>query len=107
MPLWWTLEVARAGSGPGVVGEGAGSLYVGAEVARFGKLRIDEGEEGVVDVDEGISRFGIKAIGSIGLAPRIEMQIAVPWYHVYANRSDGEICGALGEGAGLDACETT
>lgn len=103
MWMWWAVEIAEAGSGPWVVGEGAASLYFGAEVSRLGRLRIDEGEDGVIDVAEGLTKFGLKAIGSIGLAPHAEIQLAAPWYTVYANRPDAQLCADLG----LDACKTT
>jgi hypothetical protein len=104
MAWWWTFEVAIGGSGPWVVGEGAASLYLGAEVQQFSRLRIDPGEAGVVeDVAEGVATFGLKAIGSIGLSPRAEIQLALPWYQAYAHRVDAAPCADLG----LGACRTT
>ena len=95
---------ALAGSGPWVVGEGNGTLYTGIESQRIGNLAVSVGDERVVlPVGEGISTFGVKAIGTWGLTQRIEVEAEVPWFRVHANRRDSQLCADLG----LNACATT
>jgi len=100
--LWCTS--ALAGSGPWVVGNGQASLYLGAESQRITKLAITvDGERDVIDVGQGISGFGVKAIGTLGITNRVELEVGVPWFIVRSNRPDDALCGALG----LQACATT
>jgi hypothetical protein len=100
----WAVGAAMAGSGPWVVGEGQGSVYLGGEVQRLDRLAITvDGERQVIDVGEGLSSVGVKGIGTVGLTPRFELQATVPWWRVQANRPDAALCGALG----LGACQTT
>ena len=40
---------------------------------------------------------------TVGLGPRLDVQLTLPWYTVQANRPDAELCGVLG----LGACRTT
>ena len=97
---------AHAGSGPWVIGTGQGNLYVGAETQRLSKLQIQDSggaDAEVIDVGEGLSTFGLKAVGTVGLSPRFDVQAEVPWYRVIANRPDHPLCDALGMGA----CNTT
>jgi hypothetical protein len=96
---------AVAGSGPWVVGDGEYSLFVGGEAQRLDKLdtRSGTGERDKVDVDEGISTLGAKAILTVGFRGRFDAEIAVPVYRVHANRDDGPVCAALGP----DTCATT
>lgn len=96
---------ALAGSGPWVVGDGEYSLFVGGEVQRLDKLdaRSGTGDRDTIDVDEGISTIGAKAIASVGFRGRFEAEFSVPVYRVFANREDGPVCASLGE----DACATT
>jgi hypothetical protein len=100
--LWW-LGIAQAGSGPWIVGEGATSLYFGGESEQFHTLRYDAGDDGTLEVGEGITKFGLKAIATVGLGPRIDLQFVLPWYNVQAKRPDAELCTVLG----LSACATT
>ncbi len=100
------LTMAWAGSGPWVVAEGDGNVYVGAETQRIEQLALANGnfvEGGLVDVDEGLTKFGLQAIVSYGLLPNFELEATVPWYYVRANRDDGPICAAFGVGT----CATT
>ena len=94
-----------AGSGPWVVGDGEYSVYMGTEAQRLGRLDIRDGAGGqdVVDVDQGISTLGAKAILSVGAQGRFEAELGVPLYRVYANRIDGPVCTTFG----LQACATT
>ena len=104
--LWWALvEVAFAGSGPWVVGDGGYTLFVGAEAQRLNRLAIQtaDGDRDVLDVGEGLSTIGIKGIGTLGIGSRADFELSIPWYRVQANRDDAAICGVLG----LTACETT
>lgn len=103
--LWLTwIGAANAGSGPWVVGDGQGTLYVGAEAQHLSKLAVTiDGERNVVDVAEGLNTFGVKGIASVGLGSRFEVQALVPWYDVSVSRPDHPLCGALG----LDACRAT
>jgi hypothetical protein len=95
---------ATAGSGPWVVGDGRASVYLGVEAERLTKLATTIGEDReVIDVGEGIAKFGVRGIATVGLGRRLELEASVPWYRVQANRPDAELCGALG----LGACETT
>jgi hypothetical protein len=95
---------ASAGSGPWVVGEGNGTIYSGLESQRLTNLAITVDDERlVIPVGEGLSTFGVKAIGAWGLTNRIEIEGEVPWYRVHANRSDSQLCADLG----LRACATT
>lgn len=95
---------ASAGNGPWVIGKGNASLYTGVEMQRLTKLSFDQGDDHeVIDVDQGLSTFGVKGIGTIGLTDRIELEGTVPWYRVVANREDGGLCAALG----ADRCATT
>jgi hypothetical protein len=105
-PLAITLlggpSIAVAGTGPWVVGSGQASLYTGVESQRLTKLAIQvDGERDVIDVGQGISSFGVKAIGSLGITDRVEVELGVPWWSVRANRPDEDICAALG----LSACD--
>jgi hypothetical protein len=98
-------STAHAGSGPWVVSPGDVNLYAGTEYQRITELVVhDEGEEvDVVQVDDGLETFGVKAIASYGLRERIELELEVPWYRVEANRTAGAVCTSLA----LQACETT
>lgn len=99
MILWWCVA-AQAGSGPWVVGEGGFTIYVGTEAQRLDKLAVTvDGERDVVDVAEGLSSFGVKGIGTIGLGSRIDLQLSVPWYRVQVSRPDHPLCAALALGA--------
>jgi hypothetical protein len=100
------LTMAWAGSGPWVVAEGDANVYVGAETQRIEQLVLADGnfvEGGMVDVDEGLTKFGVQAIVSYGLLPNFELEATVPWYFVRANREDGAVCASLGPGS----CATT
>lgn len=95
---------ATAGSGPWVVGDGRASLYMGAEAQRLSHLaQTIDGERDVIDVGEGVARFGVRAIATVGLGRRLELEASLPWYRVQANRPDADLCVVLG----LGACETT
>lgn len=99
---------AHAGSGPWVIGEGLGTVYVGLESQRLNRLAITvDGDRSVIDVGEGLSTIGVKAIGTLGLTPRIEIQAQVPFWHVQANRPDSQLCTDIGAAVGREACETT
>lgn len=96
---------ASAGSGPWVIADGQYSVYMGGEVSRLERLDTRDGAGGreVIDVDQGLSTLGAKAILTIGAQGRFEAEIGVPVYRVQANRTDGAVCESLG----LEACETT
>lgn len=97
---------AHAGSGPWVIGSGQGNLYVGVEAQRLTRLHIQDAggtDQEVIDVGEGLSAFGVKALGTAGITSRFDVQVEVPWYRVMANRDDHPLCDALG----LGACNTT
>jgi len=100
----WLATTALAGSGPWVIGNGQASLYVGAETQRITRLAITvDGERDVIDVGQGLSSFGVKGIGTLGITNRVEVEAQIPWYTVRANRPDDPLCAALG----LQACATT
>jgi hypothetical protein len=96
---------ALAGSGPWVIADGQYSVYLGGEVSRLERLdtRDGAGNRDVIDVDQGLSTVGAKAIFTVGAQGRFEAEISVPVYRVQANREDGPVCASLG----LDACATT
>src|SRR5687768_13175668 len=97
-------HTATAGSGPWVVGDGRASVYLGVEAQRLNHLAVNtDDEREVLDVGEGISKFGVRAIATVGLGRRLELEGSAPWYHVRANREDAALCEALG----LGACDTT
>jgi hypothetical protein len=98
-------QTARAGDGPWVAGNGNISGFFGMESQRFNRLntRDGQGSVDVVDVDQGVSTLGLKAIGTIGIRDRVELEFSIPWYQVRANREDGPLCSALG----LSACRKT
>ncbi len=99
-------SLAHAGSGPWVVGEGQTDLYVGSEARRLEKLAQSTGsfaEEDLIEVGEGISTLGAKAILTYGLLSNTEVDVSVPYYNVRANRDDAALCDAVG----LGACKTT
>lgn len=95
---------AQAGAGPWVISPGDASFYGGAEMQRFTRLAVSTGSGApeVVDVDDGLETFGLKAVASYGLRERFEIEAQVPWYRVDAN-TKGAVCGALS----LGACRTT
>lgn len=95
---------AYAGSGPWTLGRGDQSVFLGVEAQRLTQLSavLPDGRD-TIPVGEGLSTFGLKAIGSYGIARRVEIEGTVPWYQVQANRTDAELCGALG----LQACART
>lgn len=92
---------ALAGSGPWVLGDGEYSIYVGGESQFLNKLDTRDGAGGqdTIDVDQGISTLGAKAILTIGAQGRFEGELSVPYYQSHANRTDGPVCEALGEGS--------
>ena len=98
------LPSAVAGAGPWVISSGDASFYGGAEMQRFTKLALSSGSgaDDVVDVDDGLETFGLKAVASYGLRDRFEIEAQVPWYRVDAN-TKGPVCAALS----LGACRTT
>jgi hypothetical protein len=102
--IGWLLQSALAGNGPWVVGEGGFTLYAGTEAQWLDKLAISvDGERQVLDVGEGLSAFSVKGIATVGFGPRIDLEVAVPWLRVQANREDHPLCATLG----LGACDTT
>ena len=100
-----TMGLANAGSGPWVVGSGSRDTFFALESQRLTKLSIETSADTteVIDVGEGLSTFGAKGLFPYGVRPRMDLTVAVPWYRVQANRTDHELCGALGMGA----CRTT
>lgn len=97
--------LALAGSGPWVIGSGSRDAFFALESQRLTRLSIQTAADtsDVVDVGEGLSTFGAKGIFTYGVRPRMDLSVTVPWYRVQANRTDHELCGALGMGA----CRTT
>lgn len=98
------VESARASDGAYVVGPADASLYLGLDAERITRLAGADGSgaDTVIDVDEGLSKLTGKAILSYGLAPRLELELTLPYGYNRANRTDGPLCTALGE-----ACATT
>lgn len=96
---------AHAGSGPWVLGVADHTLYMGLEAQRFDHLAQSSGSgaDDVIQVSDGVQTFGAKAIATVGLLPRLEGELAVPWSVVRNNRPDDSPCDVLG----LDACEET
>lgn len=96
---------ALAGSGPWVLGQGDHTLYLGVEAQRFDHLALaaGSGADDVLEVGEGMSTLGVKAIATLGLLPRTEVELSVPWYEVRQNRPEAFPCEALQ----LDACKTS
>lgn len=96
---------ARAGSGPWVLGPADHTLYLGLEAQRFDHLAQSSGSgaDDVIQVSDGVQTFGAKAIATVGLLPRLEGELSVPWSVVRNNRPDDSPCDLLG----LDACEET
>ena len=97
---------ALAGNGPWVIGQGQLDLYTGMDSQRINTLAISTGTyatDDLITVDEGISKLTGKAILTYGLLSNTEIDLAVPWSYVRANRTDGPVCTSLG----LDACDTT
>lgn len=101
--LAWA-PLAHAGGGPWVLGQGDQQIYLGAEAQQFTKLAVGEGSyaDSVIDVDDGIVSFGAKAIGTLGLARRFEVELDLSYLYTYANTA-GPVCELLGEGS----CDTT
>lgn len=100
-----TARPAWAGSGPWVLGPADHTLYLGMEAQRFDHLAQSSGSgaDDVIQVSDGVQTFGAKAIATVGLLPRLEGELAVPWSVVRNNRPDDSPCDALG----LGACEET
>lgn len=109
LPIACTLACAfatnaHAGAGPWVLGKGDEQIYVGLDAQRFNRLAIDDGAytDSVIDVDGGVTSFGAKLIGTVGLTRRLEIEFDLPYAYTYVNQP-GAVCDLLG----LDACETT
>lgn len=100
-----TSPFAQAGSGPWSLSPGDHSLYLGVEAQRFDHLALSSGSgaDDVVQVSDGMQTFGVKAIASLGLLPRLEGEVILPWQTVRNNRPSDFPCDALG----LNACEPT
>lgn len=98
------VSLAAASGGAFVVGPATTSLYAGVDAERITRLRggSSAGDPQVSDVDQGLSKLTAKAILSYGLAPRTELELTLPWGYNHANRTDGPLCTALGDG-----CKTT
>lgn len=100
------MAAAIAGSGPWILGPGDQSVYLGMESQRFTRFAGGGGStdaDAVVDVGDGISTIGVKAIGSYGIASRVEAELVIPWSKVRQNSPEKFPCPDLG----LDACETS
>lgn len=98
------MSGAWAGAGPWVLGPGQGSLFMGIEGQRFTTLSaVVGGESDKIKVDNGISGLALKAIGTLGISERIELEGTVPWWEVHASQSSGPVCASLG----LGACRST
>ncbi|MCB9777589.1 MAG: hypothetical protein H6742_03410 [Alphaproteobacteria bacterium] len=106
LPLLLALTApAHAGSGPWVLGRGDHTLYLGVEGQRFDHLAqsTGSGSDDVLDVGQGVQTFGVKAIGTIGVLDRMEVELAVPWQSVRQNHTESFPCQDLT----LDACKAT
>lgn len=105
VPFWWLAASAWAGSGPWVVGQDGLTVFLGTEAQRIGHLAVQAGpgERDVVEVGEGVSAFRVKAIATLGIGNKVDLQLAVPWAHVETPREDHPLCLQLG----LQACHTT
>ncbi len=95
---------AVAGTGPWILGQGDEQIYIGAETQRLDRLAIGSGSyaDDVIVVDGGITTLGLKALVTLGLTSRFEIEGELPYNIVFSNRS-GAVCDALG----LGACRTT
>lgn len=81
------------------------SIYLGLEAGRFDDLSTSTGSfdtDSLIGVDDGVTSFGAKAIFTYGLHDRVEAEVRLPWYLVYANRP-GAVCDLLTTEA-LDTC---
>jgi len=94
-----------AGTGPWTLPEADVSVYAGAEYQRISRLATGTGSfsDDVLDVDEGLEKMGGQLILGYGVRDRVDIELAIPYYTVTANRVDGPLCGALG----LGACKPT
>jgi hypothetical protein len=97
--------VSFAGTGPWALEEGDQTIYLGTEAQRLSRLSTSDGSfsDSVLDVDSGISTFGLKAVGTFGLLPGMEIEASLPWYTSRLNREDGPVCALLGG----DVCRPT
>lgn len=93
------LAPAFASGGPYTVGARSASVYVGVEAERITRLAGAEGSyaDSVMDVDDGLSKTGVKAIVSYGLFDHTELELTLPYGVNHLNRVDGPLCTALGE----------
>jgi hypothetical protein len=96
---------ALAGTGPWTLPEGDVSLYAGAEYQRITRLAASTGSysDDVLEVDKGLEKMGGQLIVGYGVRDHIDVELALPYYYVAANRTDGPLCTALG----MRACDTT
>jgi hypothetical protein len=100
--LWMAL--ALAGTGPWVPGTGVANVYIGLEGDQFNNLATptDPGRQ-TIAVGEGISTITGSGTLTYGVAPRLEVELRIPYSASHANREDAAACLDLG----LDACDTT
>lgn len=92
---------AQAGSGPWVLGRGDESLYLGVEGQRFDTLALSPSSTHAdsLPVGAGVQTFSMKAIATVGLLPRLEGELGVPWEMVRQNDEGAYPCPDLSLGA--------
>ncbi len=98
------VGLAVAGGGPWVQSTENASVYLGTEAQRIETfVPSDTSPEARVSVDSGLSIFLLKGVVSVGVTPRTEVEVGLPYGVAFANRQDGPLCAALGR----DACAET
>jgi hypothetical protein len=84
---------AHAGSGPWALSAGDHALYVGVEAQRFRELApVMGGELLTADAGGPVHSTGVKLAASVGLAPRVDAQVTIPYYRVEASVVAPGVC---------------
>lgn len=108
---WWIVvglclsNIAAAGTGPWILGDGDSQLYTGLDAQRFRRVAESSGSysDDVSDLGEGLSAVSARLIGAYGFARRWELEVDIGYGGVFAIDDTADICSALA----LDACKTT
>ncbi len=105
IPSLWVAVLSTAtslaGAGPWTLPAGARNVYGGTTQTRFTTLK---GPDTTTEVGV-IQATTLLAIGTLGLADGLEVELSVPWSRVNQLEKDASVC--LSDGAPADICSSS